>query len=341
MADRPQMTVVIPTCNGARHLAEALRSILAQNGVSLELLISDDRSDDDTLAVVAAVAGDRARIECNTERLGLAGNWNRCLALARAPLVCIFHQDDLMYPGHLAAHAAAFAADPEIGLVASAAEIVDDAGRAGPDRVIERGGLGPADRRFAPGGLSRELAVGNPLRCSAVTLNATAASAAGGFDPSYHYALDWDFWVKVARCRAAAWLARPTVAVRWHPASETHRFKTGTADLDEQVRLLDELYRREADTWPNASALRHAADRRLARAFLSRAHELLKGGDPGLARLCLKAALARSPAIVSTIARDPRLAAQMTVLSLLPGLAARLFHQELGSQRSEASGDSR
>src|SRR5438105_5006629 len=117
MADRPQLTVAIPTYKGARHLADALRGILAQEGVAFELLISDDRSDDETLAIVHAAAGDRARIEVNGERLGLAGNWNRCIALARAPLVAVFHQDDVMRPGHLAAHAAAFDADPQVGLV--------------------------------------------------------------------------------------------------------------------------------------------------------------------------------------------------------------------------------
>ena len=98
------MTVAIPTCNGASHVAEAIRGILAQEGVAFELVISDDRSDDDTLALVRRAAGDRARIEVNSERLGLAGNWNRCAALARTPIVAIFHQDDVMLAGHLSAH---------------------------------------------------------------------------------------------------------------------------------------------------------------------------------------------------------------------------------------------
>src|SRR5262249_42585276 len=159
--------------------------------------------------------------------LGLAGNWNRCLALARTPLVTIFHQDDIMRPGHLAAHAAAFGGDPHLGLAASAADVVDDASADIPGTVIERGGLGPADRPFAPGALLPELAVGNPLRCSAVTIRGEAAASAGGFDPAYRYALDWDFWIKLARRFPVAWCARVTVAVRWHASSATHAFKTG------------------------------------------------------------------------------------------------------------------
>jgi len=319
------MTVAIPTCNGARHLADALRGILAQQGVAWELLIVDDRSDDNTPQLVTALAGDRARLEVNSERLGLAGNWNRCLALADTPLVAIFHQDDIMYPGHLAAHAAAFQTDPQLALVASAADLIDAAGDVVAGTAIERGGLGPANRTFAPGALLPELAVGNLLRCSAITIRKSAAAKAGGFDPSYSYAVDWEFWLRIARHQPIAWLAQPTVAVRWHPASETHQFKTGTTDLDEQLRLLEDLYTRDAAAWPNARHLRCAADRRLARAFLNRAHELLKSGDANLARQCLKHAVSLSPGILATIARDPRLVAQMATLAVAPKAAGRLF----------------
>jgi hypothetical protein len=137
--------------------------------------------------------------------------------------------------------------------------------------------------------------------------------------------VDWDFWLRVARRRPVAWLARPTVSVRWHAASETHRFASGTTDLDEQIRLLSDLYARDSALWPDARWLRRAADRRLARAFLNRSHQALHIGDSGLARLCLNRGLALSPSILSTIARDPRLAVQMALLRLAPGVAGRLF----------------
>jgi GT2 family glycosyltransferase len=319
------LTVAIPTCNGARHLADALRGILAQQGAAWELLIVDDCSDDDTPRLATALAGDRARLEVNRKRLGLAGNWNRCLEHTATPLVTIFHQDDIMHPGHLASHAAAFQRDPQLGLVASAADLIDAAGNVVAGTAVERGGLGPVNRTFAPGALLPELAVGNPLRCSAVTIRKSAAAEAGGFDPSYRYALDWDFWLRIARHQPIAWLAQPTVAVRWHAASETHRFKAGTTDLDEQIRLLQDLYTRDAATWPNARQLRRAADRRFARAFLNRAHELLKSGDPNLAHRCLMRAVSLSPGILAAIARDPRLTVQMTALAIVPSVSGRFF----------------
>ena len=313
----------MPTCNGARHLREALAGIRAQEGLDFDLIVSDDRSDDDTLAIVRDELGDRARISVNSERLGLAGNWNRCVALSRTDRVAIFHQDDVMRPGHLIAHQAAFEADPTTGLVASAADVIDATGREVPDRIVGRGGCGANDRVYRPGEFVAELAVANPLRCSGVTLNAGAQAEVGGFDPSYHYVVDWDFWLRVARRRPVAWLARPTVAIRWHPASETHRFQTGTTDLDETARLLDDLYRVDGPKLADAKRLRTRADRRLARAFLNRAHVALKAGQSGLARACLARSIRLAPSILGTIALDPRLAARMTALAVAPGVAAR------------------
>ncbi|MCA1685386.1 MAG: glycosyltransferase, partial [Planctomycetia bacterium] len=49
MNDRPAITVAIPTMNGSRHLDETLRGVIGQDGPSFELVVSDDRSTDDTL----------------------------------------------------------------------------------------------------------------------------------------------------------------------------------------------------------------------------------------------------------------------------------------------------
>ncbi len=308
MSALPRLTVALPTCNGARHLREALAGLREQSGVDFDLIVSDDRSDDDTPAIVREVFGDRARVSVNPERLGLAGNWNRCVELSRTEWVAIFHQDDVMRPGHLAAHLAAFEADPSTGLVASASGVGDAEAREVPASVVDPGGCGPADRVFAPGEFVAELAVGNPLRCSAVTINAAAHAEVGGFDPSYRYVVDWDFWLRVARLRPVAWLARPTVAVRWHPASETHRFATGTADLEETARLLDEMGRIDGPD----RRLRAPADRRLARAYLNRAYLASKAGNLALARRCLARSARLSPSLLlGRVASDPKLAARL------------------------------
>jgi glycosyltransferase involved in cell wall biosynthesis len=311
--NEPIFTVAIPTFNGARHVEEAVASVLNQEGVPFDLVISDDRSTDDTIDRILRAAGDRARIEVNSERLGLAGNWNRCVELARTSFVTVFHQDDRMNPGHLAAHLDGFG--PETGMVASVGDVIDDSGQPVPPTTVEPGGLGPDSKRYTPGQILPELAVSNPLRCSGVSLRVNAHQAVGGFDPSLRYVVDWDFWVRVAERCEVAWIGQPTVSIRWHAASETHTFKTGTTDLEETSRLLERLRLRH----PELADYRRPADRRLARAYLHRAYQAAKSGSPALCRRCLRQAVTLHPGIVGAILGDPRLAARLLLGSFGSG----------------------
>ena len=130
-----------------------------------------------------------------------------------------------------------------VGLTASASVVIDERGRAVSQGVVEQGGLGAIDRLYLPGQI-RSLDGG---RQPAPLLGGDACARLrseeeGGFDPRLRYVVDWDCWLRLSRKWPVAWLARPTVQVRWHPASETHRFKTGLADLDETARMLETLF---------------------------------------------------------------------------------------------------
>ena len=297
----PALTVAIPTYNGASHIEQALRSILEQTDVRFDLLISDDRSSDDTIQRIRNIVGDRAEVEVNTERLGLAGNWNRCVQRTRTPFLAIFHQDDVMLSGHLARHMKAFSEG--VCLVASGTTTIDQYGQPVPASEVDPGGCGAIDRTFAPGEFLEQLAVANPLRCSAVTLRTEAIRQIHGFRPLYRYVVDWDAWIRLATACRVAWIAEPTVAMRWHVASETHSFKTGTTDLDESLRLLKDL----DELAPELAKHRPEASRRISRAFLNRAYEAARSGQGSLVRESLARSIQLAPSTLGTIATDPRL----------------------------------
>lgn len=331
------LTVAVPTFNGARHLAETLRSIRGQAGAEFDLLVCDDRSEDETIAIARRELGDRARVVIHGERLGLAGNWNHCIALSQTPLVAIFHQDDLMRPGHLARHLRAFQGHESLGFVCSAVEIVDDRGELVPASVIERPDLGPSDRIYPAGEFVAELVASNPVRCSAVTIRKQAHQEIGGFDPSYRFAVDWEFWQRLARQRAVAWLAEPTVAVRWHPGSETQRFRRGVDDLEEVARVIATILQQDGPTIPNAASKRRQANRRLSRAYLNRAYEALRAGDPDLARHSLGCSIQLNKGILGTLLLDPKLALAAVALGIAPGPASRWIRARAAHQEGRMS----
>lgn len=307
------ITVAIPTYNGARFVGEALRSIVAQEGVPFELIVVDDRSEDGTEEVVRAAAGDRARIVVNSERLGLAGNWNRCVELAGTEWVAVFHQDDVMLEGHLAAHSRAIGNRPDLGMVCSGGDVIDESGEEVPPSVVEWPVIGEKGELYEPGGFVRELAASNPVRCSAVTLSRAAHQTLGGFDPAWKYAVDWEFWVRVGRRYPVAWLSQRTVAVRWHGASETHRFRLGTLDLDEQARVVENVLRTDGSGWSDVGEHRRRAHRRLGRGYLGRAYQAAQAGDGPLCRRALREAWRRWPGVFGGVAGDPRLMGRLMI----------------------------
>ncbi len=221
-----------------------------------------------TLELVRNLGGDRIRVSINSERLGLAGNWNQCVALCRTSLIAIVHQDDRLRPGHIAAQVAGFANDPKssaVGLVASASDVIDRHGQRVPERVVDRGGLGSVDRVFGPEEAFERMAEVNPLRCSAVSMRVEAHRQAGGFQPSLKYVVDWKLWLDLARAWSLVWLAEPTVDIRWHLASETHRFATGTTDLQETEQVLNENIQWLTSLNRPTARLERSSRRRLAR----------------------------------------------------------------------------
>src|SRR5918994_2167278 len=94
------VSICIPTYNGARFLDDCMESARGQSFDDLDILVVDDQSSDETLSIVSKHAGldSRVRIEQNPRRLGLVGNWNRCVELARGEWIKFVFQDDLVDP---------------------------------------------------------------------------------------------------------------------------------------------------------------------------------------------------------------------------------------------------
>jgi glycosyltransferase involved in cell wall biosynthesis len=96
----PKISVIVPAYNAAEYLREALDSVLAQDYPSLELIVVDDGSTDDTRAICASY-GDRIRYEWQKNSGTCSVPRNRGFGMATGSLVVFFDADDLMSPGRL------------------------------------------------------------------------------------------------------------------------------------------------------------------------------------------------------------------------------------------------
>ncbi|WP_092671448.1 glycosyltransferase family 2 protein [Agromyces flavus] len=124
-ASTPLVSALVPTYNGAAFIGRTLDSLAAQTWPNLEVLIGDDRSTDDTLAVVErfAAAHPNVRVLERDTNLGWLRNSNELMAEARGELMFFAFHDDVVAPTYVEALVAALRADPDAVLAFSDMEV--------------------------------------------------------------------------------------------------------------------------------------------------------------------------------------------------------------------------
>ena len=143
------------TYNGAAFLAEQLESIAKQRLPPDELIVCDDGSIDNSVAIVqefSMASPFPVHIRTNATNLGYAKNFEQAISLCSGEIVALSDQDDAWDPDRLWAGAGLLRDRPEIGLVCSDADIVDrDLGPLGI-RMKELLGFGHADQALVAKG---------------------------------------------------------------------------------------------------------------------------------------------------------------------------------------------
>lgn len=114
--DSPLVSVLIPVHNAQDLLAEAVRSILHQTFVDLEILICDDFSTDGTAALMRTFGDTRIRCFFNESNIGSLRTRNRLAGEARGVYIAWQDADDISHPGRIAQQVAFLEQHPEIGV---------------------------------------------------------------------------------------------------------------------------------------------------------------------------------------------------------------------------------
>lgn len=211
----PLLSILIPTYNGAAHIRPAIDSVLSQQGIDLEVIVTDDNSRDGTADIVAGYDDPRIRLVRNPANLGPQGNWNRALELATGTYVKLLPQDDTLHAGALERQIAVLEADAErsIALVFGAREVID-----ARDRVIARRGLRGTRSGRVPAAALRRLCVrkgtnviGEP---GAVLFRRELAQKIGPFDAAQPYVIDLDYWLRLLAHGDGWYLEEPVSTFR-------------------------------------------------------------------------------------------------------------------------------
>ena len=232
MGKDPLVSICIPAYNHARFLGAAIESALAQTVKDCEIVVSDNRSTDDTQSVVSALTArdSRIRYELAPAHIGMAENFNRCWGLARGRYVKFLCADDSLEPSCVERLLAPLRSQ-EVALAACARYLVSDIGL--PIRVAGYAATdwsGPGEEAAR-----RCFFLGN--RIGEPTAAMFRRETGERFDPRYFQAMDIDLWLRLLERGRLAFVAEPLCRIRQHSGQAT-RNSAASGRISADKRLL-------------------------------------------------------------------------------------------------------
>lgn len=222
----------MPACNAQQYILDSIKSVQAQTIADWELIIIDDASDDGTREVVrqAANQDQRIHLHTNAQRLGLAGNRNRAVALAKGQFLAILDADDIAMPSRLEKQLDLLRDNQSILMVGSWAEVID----AHSQHL--------AWWRFPtqPDQLRAQFYLQFPIVHSSLTFRRSLIDTYGlGYQSEFEPAEDYDFCFRALKYGQVALVPEYLTKYRLHRESASAR---STATV---ARILPALYQRE------------------------------------------------------------------------------------------------
>jgi len=300
-----RVSVVIPTFNRARMLADAVRSALAQTRPADEIIVVDDGSTDDTRRIAESFG---TPVRClRQENRGVSAARNAGIEAARGTLIAFLDSDDLWHPYKLEIELAVLDKLRHVGLVCSEFEILktDGSRRPGGSRtwLAEGRDLRNCFQEFerssalgveSPAGIAPfwiySGSIYRSLLDEALALTSTVvvrreAIGCTRFTEGVSIFEDWEFYSRIARDHQVAFLDVATTLNRSHQGTErltrvgqlvkTQAYlamvrRVWGADVDFARDFAGEVRRAEGHALlAVARAAILASDRRLAKASLA------------------------------------------------------------------------
>jgi glycosyltransferase involved in cell wall biosynthesis len=190
----PLVSVIITSYNRARFLRRAIESVLAQDYPAKEVVVVDDGSTDGTETEIAPWARAQGVVWVRHEtNRGEAAGRNTGVRASRGDYIAFLDSDDYYLPGRLSSHIKVFEQHPDAVWVYSDYTTVGEEGQQDPNAYKSS---------FHPSGWVFEHLLletqGFRLPVTTVTFQREVFYELGGFDAKLHFAVDLDFWLRVA-----------------------------------------------------------------------------------------------------------------------------------------------
>lgn len=232
----PVISVVVASFNHARFVGEAIKSVLDQSFADWELVITDDGSPDESVAVIQSFKDRRIHLHAFERNHGACVAINHAIRRARGRHIAVLNSDDVFLPHKLETQLDYLENHPGIMALFSWAEIIDETGQPvtpGSHYYTQIFDQENRSRRD----WARELFLrGNCFCHPSVLIRASAYRELGLYDERLAQLPDFDMWVRLCLRHEIAVL--PTRLVRFR-VSRTEA-NASSRSLEAQARMIFE-----------------------------------------------------------------------------------------------------
>lgn len=210
----PVVSVIVANYNYGRYVTEALASVRSQTWADWECLVVDDGSTDDSVSRIEAFCSDRRFRLIRTAHAGQPAAKNAGLRAAHGRHIAFLDADDRWRADKLERQLDLFRRSPELGVVYSRRSLIDVDGRR----------TGGDDRPFHRGDVLNAIYRDNFVCFSSAMVRRAALERVGYFDERLKLAIDYDWWLRMARFYSFDYVDEPLV-----------EYRTGHANLSRRV----------------------------------------------------------------------------------------------------------
>jgi glycosyltransferase involved in cell wall biosynthesis len=199
----PLVSAIVLSYNQARFAVECLNSIKAQNYPNLELIINDDASKDDSVAVIEQWLAKNPQIPSlflkSKTNLGICRSLNNAYRQAKGKYMSGIAADDMWLPGKLCYQVELMESLPaKVGLVYSDAMQMDEQGNDLPLKFYEDAGRNRFFSKMPQGDVQVEVWQANFIAPMTTLIRRECFDKVGLYDEDL-FAEDWDMWLRISR----------------------------------------------------------------------------------------------------------------------------------------------
>jgi glycosyltransferase involved in cell wall biosynthesis len=270
-----KVDVLVPCYNYGRFLEACVRSVLEQSLDDVRVLIIDDASSDDSLAVAERLshADRRVSVISHPQNLGHITTYNQGIAWASSDYILLLSADDLLAPGALERAVAIMDANPDVVLTHGRCVVWHD-DFPFPQIDLER------DCSWARQDLIAEMCntATNFVPTPTAIARTCTQKAIGGYRATLPHSGDMEMWLRFAAHGAVARINAVQAIYRKHSSAMSNLYFAAISDDYVQRKLAFDSFFSECGDLLESRSLRAQAYHALARqAFENGIGQLRRG----------------------------------------------------------------